>query len=346
MSDIELRLRDEVRQRPAPEPSESLLRDILARRAAGERRELPRETPKARKSWRWVAASLAAAAGVTLIVVGSRSHPSGTSEDAVEPLLGPGLLYAEATDHPTFPVVRAARLLRPGRWRYQFQTFMENANQTPEDWLIQRSTGEYEGEPAYRYGYGPVVGDQAPILSDTLWLDHETMRPIARAAVNLTGGRVLQLFQANTVLSGYTTAGGMTSWSSAEMDSLGLRPAGGVRWPADLYDLGTLTPWRMQIAAVLESADLSEGWRGSMEAIIAPAPLLALRFWVNFQVVGTETVTVPAGRFETWKIQMGKHRNLFAWVSKDRQWLIRLGPERAEGWNNLQVLVSGESGEE
>jgi hypothetical protein len=191
-----------------------------------------------------------------------------------------------------------------------------------------------------------VVGDQAPSLSDTLWLDHETLRPIARAAVNLTGGRVLQVFKANSVLSGYTTAGGMTSWTSAELDSLGPRLRDGGRMPADLYDFGALTPWRMQIAAVLESADLSDDWRGSMEAITAPAPWLALHFWVNFQVVGTETVTVPAGRFETWKIQMGKHRNLFAWVSKDRQWLIRLGPERAEGWNNLQLLVSGESGEE
>jgi hypothetical protein len=346
MTNIEERVRDEVRVRPAPQPSDAMLQRILARRAAGERPGSPEERRRAHRTWPWLLPALAAAAAVVLIVRQTDPHDGAVMDSSVARLLGPELLYAEVTDHPAFPVVRAIRQLHPGRWQYNFESRFYRSLKLPQEWLIERSMGEYEGAPAYRYGIGQVLPDRPVALTDTLWLHGETLEPLERSAVNPTGGRVLQLYKEHRVLVGYTTAGGMTSWTSMELDSLGPRVGKEERrMPADLYDIAaSIPPWRLQLGAVLESAPLSDDWRGSMAATIALVPWLGLRFWVNFQVVGSETITVPAGTFETWKVQIGKNRNLFAWVSKDRQWLIRLGPDQEKGWNDSQVLVRGESG--
>jgi hypothetical protein len=88
-----------------------------------------------------------------------------------------------------------------------------------------------------------------------------------------------------------------------------------------------------------------------MEALVAAGGYMAERFWLNFHVVGEERITVPAGTFNAWRIQVGepqpriqvgKPRQLFAWVSKEQQWLLRLGLESGAAWHGQQLLLSGE----
>jgi hypothetical protein len=352
-TDIERRVQDVVRGRPAPEPSEAQMQAILSRRSAGERLILPadREPPVPTGVWRWVVvASLGAAASV-LAVSRTAISPSDRDSSRTAPaqlnVLGPDQLFAQATDRPTFPLIRPLRPLRPGVWRYGLADGPTGPLDSLELWTQELSTDTFEGVPAYRYRYGKRKADGTVVLTDTLWLNRETLRPLARAAGTLTGGHVAEIYLSNAILSGRTTPGGMTSWVSHALDSLGPRLMGGGRMPADLSAIpGPVAPWRPQIGAALAAADLRQDWRGSMEALIVPGGYWAVRFWLNFHVVGEEQIAVPAGTFEAWKIQVGQEPGMFAWVSKDRQWLLRLGEEGGRGWSSQQVLVAAEESKE
>lgn len=305
---------------------------ILARRLAGERVSLPLDPPSRPlvEARRLVLVGLGTAAA--LLLLSRLSNGPSRSDHRGSPLQVPSL-YAQVSDRPTFPLVRQVRPLRPGRWRY---ALTQGAGIEPSsEWEQRLGMGQYDGIDAYVYNYGPGAS-----LSDTLWLRQTTLRPLARGAGTAIGTHVTQVFKEAEVLNGVTTAQGMTEWRSVAFDSLGPRVIGRGRAPADSYGPPNLTQmWRPQIAATLGAAELGPGWRGSMEAISAPVNFMAMRFWLNLEVVGEERVTVPGGTFDAWKIRVGKRAGYYAWVSKDRQWLIQLGPEgAAEG---RQVLLEG-----
>ena len=84
----------------------------------------------------------------------------------------------------------------------------------------------------------------------------------------------------------------------------------------------------------------SGSWVAMLMSESCPVNRMAIHFWLNLEVVGEDTVTVPAGRFATWKLQVGKQPGYYAWVSKDRQWLVQLGTANGGG-GERQVLLQG-----
>ncbi|HWA57296.1 MAG TPA: hypothetical protein VG692_08585 [Gemmatimonadales bacterium] len=343
MTDLELerRLRAGILARPVPPASEKAMQAILARRLTGHRLALPTDrAPRSTARVRWVAV-IGACAAVTLLAVAvplTTNRGSTGSAAGAFGLRGMDLLYAQATDRPTFPIVRAARPLASGSWSYALLD-ADARGRPAAAWQQRLAPGRYDGTEAYVWYYG-----KDGRLTDTLWLDRETLRPMAREAGTAIGTHVTQIFKSDEVLNGVRTAAGMTEWHSMPLDTLGPRLLGGGRAPADFYDSpGVVELWRPQIAATLGTAELGPGWRGSMEGISAAAGMMGIHFWLNLEVVGEEAVTVPAGRFETWKVQVGKRAGYYAWVSKDRQWLIQLGAVEGGG-RGRQVLLGATEG--
>ncbi len=342
-TEFERRLREAVRGQPVPPPSEEQMQAILSRRLARDRVGLPHDAAPAGNGLRRWAVVLTLGAAASVLAV---AWPQGP-RSAADPLGAAGLtgvdpLYAQATDRPTFPLIRPARPLVPGVWHYGMAWPWTGPIDSTESWTQQLVIGSYEGAPAYGYRYGKDRNGGAG-LTDTLWLNRETLRPLSREAANATGGHVTQIFKANSILTGFRTPGGMTTWHSADLDSLGPVVKGLGRLPADLYESqGPVALWRPQIAASLGAAELGPGWRGSMEVLVSPLTVYALRFWLNFEVVGEERVALPAGNFEAWKIQVGKRPGFSAWVSKKEQWLLQLGSENTPR-GSRQVLLSAET---
>ena len=356
-TEFERRIRDAVRGRGEPQSTEAQMEAILARRNRGERVRLPTDLGVGGRPHmlRWAIIVAAAAAASVIAVSRGRISPprqEPTTSAARPGPLGPDALYAQVTDRPTFPIIRAIRPLKPGVWRYGWADEPSAPVDSLDQWRQERSTDTYEGAVAYRYRYGKRMATGEIVLTDTLWLNHESLRPLARVAGMLTGGHVTEIYKENSIVTGHTTPGGMTSWRSMEFDSLGFWIRGQGRIPAGLSEIpGPISAWRPQVAAALEAADLRADWRGSMEALVAAGGYMAERFWLNFYVVGEERITVPAGTFDAWRIQVGepqpriqvgKSRQLFAWVSKEQQWLLRLGLDSGAAWHGQQLLLSGE----
>lgn len=342
---LEQRVRAAIQAFPAPTPSEDQMEAIIARRLAGDRIALPGDPAPARSAVRRWAVILALGTAASLLAVTWPHFPRAGRRGAetLGDIGGVGSLYAQASDRPTFPVIRTTRPLSPGLWRYGMGWGWTSPLDSTESWVQELAVGSYEGTPAYRYRYGKHRGG-ALRLTDTLWLNRETLRPISREAGTAIGGHITQIFQDNAILTGLSTPGGMTTWHSAQLDSLGPVVKGIGRMPVDLYETaGPVALWRPQIAASLGAADLGPGWRGSMEALVAPLNSYGLRFWLNFEVVGEERVTVPAGIFDAWRIQVGKKPGFYAWVSKDQQWLLQLGAENSTR-GARQVLLGAEAG--
>lgn len=335
--ELERRVRDLFRTGPVPTPSEQQMQTILARRLAGERMTLPLDPSTLDRRLVRSLLVTAAAACILLLVPIVCSRNPGSGQDEATPGGRENLvnsLYAQASDHPTFPIIRATRPLPRGSWRYALVD-EDSPGDTASAWRQDLSTARYEGQERYVWYYG-----KGGRLTDTLWLDQESLRPVARVSATAVGTQVTQIFQDASVLNGVRTAAGMTEWRSVPLDSLGPRLIGGGRLQADFYDTpGVIALWRPQLAATLGAAELAIGWRGSMEAISAPMGM-AIHFWLNLEVVGEDTVTVPAGRFATWKLQVGKQPGYYAWVSKDRQWLVQLGTANGGG-GERQVLLQG-----
>ncbi len=80
------------------------------------------------------------------------------------------------------------------------------------------------------------------------------------------------------------------------------------------------------LALLIRLLPLTRSWQGSASLVTwspSPARLISP---VSLRVVGEETVTVPAGTYECWKIEY-KERNwddVRLWVSKEKQWMVKM----------------------
>jgi hypothetical protein len=332
--ELEHRLRDAVLGRPVPEPGQTQMQAILSRREAGERVVLPIDArPVKWPAIRWivVAAAAAAASIVAVNQMGSLGSREGSTTQTVASLLGPDQLFAQATDHPTFPVIHTTRPLPARSWRYAWRMVDSLNFDSTSTWLAERRAEAYQSRPAYRFDYSTWGALNDRVLSDTVWLDSDGFRPIVRQAMTSTGHRITQEFKETSVVTGFTSPTGWTEWHSEEYNTSFFHMAGDPkRRPAPrLAGLASqVGTWRLQILTGLEAATMSPNWHGSLEIISAPGGFWATRFWLNFQVRGEERVTVPAGTFDTWKVQVGEENPFLVWVSKSENRIVQVGAER------------------
>jgi hypothetical protein len=304
------RLRIALRQLPVPEPDPDLLPRILRDRVLGKRLVIPMgERPPSR---RWFVG--AAAAAVVVLVLGgswavwitlsktSESHPA-SSTDAFRPAYP--LVLSESLD---------TSRLRAGVWTYRSET-------TTDDILTEPS-----GVDRIRMGRGTLAGQHVWWVStggrDTTYLDPSSLRPVRVVTHQPRAGKKLRTrFEQR-----FTADSGYERWELTGPVKDSSRGAIALPFPRNALFSGNW--WPSNLDVVFPALPLRRDWRGSLYhvAFIARLGLRGVRP-INLRVVGTDRVTVPAGTFECWLVEVDDFawdlRQPRMWISRDKGWLIK-----------------------
>lgn len=318
-------LKGALRHLPAPELSPELLQRILRSRLIGRRTTVP--TLEATTSWRWIAA----AAAVVLLLSGSwavslslsKIGESRRARRALDELLRGTMLEREPAPapallrdalRPAYPLIVSETLdtsrLAAGVWTYRSET-------TTDDILTQPAGGDRirlaRGTLSGQHVWTASMGDR-----DTTYLDPSSLRPL-RAVAAVHNGRAL-FEQRFTADSGYEA----WEWTGPMKGSL----RGTIAFPFPRNALFIANWSRVTLAALFPALPLRREWRGSLYqvAFISRLGLQGVRP-INLRVVGTDRVTVPAGTFECWRLEVQDFNWDFErprmWVSRDKGWLIK-----------------------
>ena len=349
-----------LRRLPAPEPSSDLLPRILRSRAMGAR-----ATPLTRGvavPWRW----LAAAALVTVLIGGSwmlsvsllkiRESRVG-ARDPIGELLGGRLWRSRETIvdslagelEPRYPLILSNSLelsrLSEGQWTYQSTTTTDGILTEPSfngGTRIRLSRGSYRGQPAW------IVTNANRVLAlpwgafgDTAYIDAATLRPqYAVSYWNKNRTRMVESFAGGRAFQTITIIGSMQLFASGNME---------LTFPPDaMFANG----WSLiQFRVLAPALPFARGWRGSFyqtgffarkgPGTVHPSPLPA-----DLRVVGTDRVSVPAGRFDCWRVEVRSHlaeAEWTMWVSRDKGWVVKV-EHRWSDYVRDEVLESYEPG--
>lgn len=349
-------LKAALRQLPAPEPSDELLPRILHSRATGVRIASP--TRELLIPWRW----LAAAAVVSVLIGGSwmvslSLSRLGSSPAVREPLdeflRGAGVLPTEreapASRHvippPKYRLIASTDLnvarLTEGTWIYAVEVTTDNVLTQPSGMIgIRLGRGFHAGHPVWMVNGGRQLrGGPWGDYADTTHLDPVSLRPQRSVAYgNKSRTRFLQTFSGDSGREAIDRTGPMErSWHGSVALS----------FPREALFVNDWSTTRL--AVLLPAFPLARRWRGtlyqvafiSQEQVRSIAPL-------DLRVVGTDEVTVPAGTFDCWRIEVESHlwsteREVF-WVSRDKGWLIKRETRPADDIVVSTVLASYEPG--
>ncbi|MFN8653964.1 MAG: hypothetical protein U0133_18850, partial [Gemmatimonadales bacterium] len=254
-----------------------------------------------------------------------------TSAALAADALLPSSLMAQGASHPSFPVVTPSREIRPGEMAYAYlaagQIFTDS---TP----VMRSRLErsnWKGEAAWLLLGGPTE-DKAAEWRDSAWFDTTEVRQLARSiAVYKSNARIVEEFREHDVLRGYMTENG-TSWNVISKEGDPQDGSGGVVLRTDALNLA------------LRRAPIDRDWKGSIALVVWPYYSKMAKQWYDLSVVGDETISVPAGTFDCWKIQLGAGRahgdgGIFFWISKNQQWIAQWGAINQHDRGFRMVLV-------
>ena len=160
----------------SPTPTE--LARIAERRARGDRVIIPHPgeaIPRARRiRTLWVAAI---AAGLVLAFA-VQQRQSGASSLA-DVALVPGMLVAQTSPTPAFPVLKLSKVsrLRPGRWVYVAEPISREAFDTTFIYQLEPTT--YKGSDAWLVVTGMQVKGSDPAFTDSTWLSRSNVVPLS-----------------------------------------------------------------------------------------------------------------------------------------------------------------------
>ena len=333
MTGRDAELKAALRQLPAPEPGADLLGRILRSRALGVRGQ--GSTREAAMWWRWVAA-----AGVLTILVGgtwvlslsiTRMKESRFGDASLEEVLrGTGMLPpAEVTElsaeraKPRYGLVLRDALapsrLSEGVWTYR-------SSHTTDDVLTQPLGGRrirlarrtFADRPAWMLNSSRVV-EGVRESADTTYLDAASLRPLYTVAQGYKR-RFLQVFSADSAYEfiDFNGAYGVVLKS--------FRGSVAIPIPSDALFFNDWDTYRL--AALFPALPLAKGWRGTVYQVAFISQIGSKGFSpVDVRVLGTERVTVPAGTFDCWRVEIEIHmwqpQHLRMWVSRDKGWLSK-----------------------
>ena len=320
-----------LRQLPVPEPGPDLLSRILRSRVMGVRVANPTRSPAL--AWRWLAA-----AAVVVVLIGSSWIVSlslsrlGSSPQVREPLddLFRGVWRLERqgsesgkTPLPKYELITSNDLdvtrLHEGVWMYTLET-------TTDD-IVTNRTGEigirlartlYRGQPAWMVNTGRQLAAQWDRWGDTTYLDPLSLRPQQVVGYGNRGRtRISQTFLADSGRESIVQTGPIQrSWR------------GSVLLPFPRNAL-FVSDWSIsRLVPVLPAIPFSRRWSGTLYQIvfISQAGIKSIAP-VDMKVVGTDRVTVPAGVYDCWRVEIGSRfgdaENAMLWISRDKGWLIQ-----------------------
>jgi hypothetical protein len=341
MIEHDAKLKAALRQVPAPEPSPDLLPRILRSRAMGVRASLPREGLAV--PWRWVGAAAAVAVligGSWMISLSLSSiGESAAGRDQLGELLRGMTRWPDDGDarestgklaQPRYPLILADALdlsrLTEGVWTYRSTTTTDGVI-TEFSFIgntrIRMVRGTYNGDPAWIVTTARAFrAERAYDFGDTAYIDAATLRPRYAVAYGYKGRtRTVQTFSQDSGTQSITISGSMGGFYSGTMQLL---------FPPQAVFTSDWWPTRLRI--LFPAFPLARGWRGSLYQTglfkrTGPGTLEQSAEPLDLRVRGRDRVTVPAGRFDCWRVEV---ENLIApnqrgtmWVSRDQGWVVK-----------------------
>lgn len=348
-------LRAVLRQLPAPEPSLDLLQRILRSRAMGVRFSIP-----ARRlvvPWRWMAAAAAVVAlvGGTWVLSLSVAKMGESRFAGRDPLAELRELMPQQSRGapespgeaplPKYSIISSETLdpsrLMEGVWTYQSETTTDRVLTTQgESIRFGVAHATFDGHPSWMVTSARQFRDElwGGPYTDTTYLDAVSLRP-RYTVVHANKGRtrLVQNFSADS------------GSESIEFPRVQKSRRSAIAFPFSRNAL-FVNDWSLRhFPAVLPALPLERGWRGTLYQVVFISQPGDVRRVVplDLRVVGTDRVTVPAGTFDCWRldveINVGEIDLLRIWVSRDKGWLVKL-EYRGSDYVRNQLLQSYEPG--
>jgi hypothetical protein len=309
------------------EPLEERIRRAMATSTMTAPDLLPRRRDR---HLHWILVGAAAAGLALLIPILQHEEPQRAATRHSPPaapdghFLLPAALLAQGTELPAFQSIMRSdtRGLHEGTWTHgQVRNGSVAARYT---YTLEHAS--LAGAPAWLVISSYKEGQEGWSSLDSLWARPDSMTPLLRVS-RTDSIRTERTYRDADILVG-TTVNGYTSWKTEPL----VDPLAASR--GSLYQILKMP----EVAIQLQAAQLNEHWTGSV-----PFPARGMdgkprTFWLNLSVDGTEEIEVPAGRFNCWRIAIylgarperpstpAYHRpQVNYWVSRDQQWLIRIG---------------------
>lgn len=311
-------LRVQLRALPSPEPLAELLPRILASRAAGVQVVLPpgEATSTPLRHLRY-AAAVVAVAGVgwlTFATLTGRAERSGGRPawrlDGTP--FGPSSAFGqERAVHDMRPRYSLVTTLEPqnvqeGRWTYELRWITDGVfTSSRGQRMVVLTPGSYGEKPMWLITASADTGD-------TVFVDRDLLRPVRHVQYGRRFS-LIQEFSRDSVVERLRVAPPRerSFQGSAVLPGLALSPL--------------LVSWSPSLEALVQALPLEPGWRGSVYGVnwVSMTHRLPAFVPLDLRVTGTEQITVPAGTFDCWKLEVREGtENSFIWVSKDRRWLV------------------------
>lgn len=332
-------LRAALRQLPAPEPSPDLLQRILRSRAMGRRITFP--TRESTAPWRWIAA----AAAVTVLIGGTWvvslslskiGESRGTARDQLAEMLRGTMGWPSAggeetptgPPQPKYPLILSDALdpsrLTEGIWTYQSTTTIDDIfTEASERHRVRVSHTRYARRPAWMVNTAKETEYGWSDYPDTAYVDAASLRPQYAVAYlgNERRTRIVQTFWSDSGSQSIEITGRMKT---------SLRGVMALPFPPNAVFTNDWSQLRFRV--LLPAFPLTRGWRGSLYQTglfskSEPGTLVQRAVPLNLRVVGRQRVSVPAGTFDCWRVEMESHlgdtQRWTMWVSRDQGWTIK-----------------------
>ncbi|MFN2601482.1 MAG: hypothetical protein ABR582_01865 [Gemmatimonadaceae bacterium] len=315
----------ELRALPTPEPTAELFARIVASRDAGVRVIVPVDPEVSRRSWR-IAAILAIAAVLVVAVAPRGARYSAKNSDVpdfVSSSFFGDVAFAQTlrAAAPTLPAASATRasVIRPMSLAYSRE--------------IRDGAGKLLARIPLELQITPDVLDNVPVWrvttisqnmseaqryvsSDTVYVNRSDLA-VARRSIHVAPYsryariNVQQVFRRDSVLGRMTTDGPSTGAGRSISRAL---PKSFQPYVAD--QLGPV---------FLMAVPLDRTWRGSVSLLgwaVRPEDLFVP---VELRVEGEDSIVVPAGRFDCWRLSIRfSGRRLDYWVRKSDRLAVRV----------------------
>jgi len=306
-------IRPELLAMPTPQPTDALRARIIASRAGGVRHILPAPEIPPRSVGLTIALSLAASLVVLLIPIGLHRSAS-VGDDIASPGAFGQVAFAQAPrrgDHPTLAPVRATGArLRPLTAEFERRVIDSAGRPTGTSQIsLEVSASSSAGDAAWRVV--SVTRNQPPTSS----VDVESVY-VARADLHLLQRsihvspyhrfqriNVAQRFEGDSVTGRMTTEG----------PSIGAGRAFARELPR------SFGPFMSERVApvFLMGVPLGRDWRGSASLLGWAVRDDDVSLPIELRVESDEAITVPAGRFDCWRLSIRfSGRQIHYWARK------------------------------
>ena len=316
-------VRPELQSLPVPEPSAALFDRIAASRTGGARVILPDVTHASTSSSRFVIPAVLVAAMLLVLLPLRRSSPPSSAGDvsSLSRIAGewlPGSVAfaqsdASRTTRRSLPMTFSRpEKIRPIRLEY-LRTWRDTARKEigRMNGVISVARTESAGTPSWlvtSHNEGALRGkrfftlDSVAIARNDLHLLRHTVRERPYSRYNEI--RIEQIFRGDSILGSMHATGANVPPAARPI----ARRISSVPKP---YILDPLAP------IILGTVDLRSGWTGSASILGWTVRDDDVFIPIDLRVAGEETISVPAGRFDCWRltIRFG-NQSITSWARK------------------------------